>query len=346
MRAGLVLTTINRPNRAILEFYNGAKERRWKFIVIGDKKSPRDIDWGGISFYSLENQLGLDMMSPQLCPTGHYSRKNIGYLLAMEKGCDIIFESDDDNIPNSDFWNVPDFCTSSLAKSRGRFVNIYKAFTTKEIWPRGLPLDYKVNGEDYAGSESAESSLDCPVVQCLADENPDVDSIYRLLMELPVSFDKDVSIGLQRDSYCPFNSQNTIWRRDAFPLLYLPSFCSFRMTDIWRSFVAERILFEQGKSILFKSATVWQERNPHNLMKDFEDEVPGYMWNRKIVEGLCSLNLDRHEDGIYNNLRVCYNYMIKAGYVGAEEERLVEAWIADVQRAKTNTKSGGTGHGQ
>ena len=330
MKAGLVLTTINPPNRAIKEFYSGVQKSGWEFLVIGDEKSPRDVDWGGISFYSLDDQLGLDMLTPQRCPKGHYSRKNIGYLLAMKKNCDVIVESDDDNIPNDSFWSIPDFYTDSFAKSNGSFVNIYKAFTEKEIWPRGLPLDYKVMGEDYSGRSSEEQSVYCPIVQSLADENPDVDSIYRLLMELPVSFDKADPIALQRGIYCPFNSQNTMWNIDAFALLYLPSFCSFRMTDIWRSFIAERILFEQGNSVSFKYATVYQERNPHNLMKDFEDEVPGYRWNREIVEGLCSLSLSPEKEKTFDNLRICYEFMMKMGYIGAEEEELLEAWILDM----------------
>lgn len=330
MKAGLVLTTINPPNRAIRDFSSGAQKSGWEFLVIGDEKSPQNSDWSGINFYTLEDQLQLDMLTPQKCPKGHYARKNIGYLLAIKKGCDVIFESDDDNIPNESFWAVPDFYTDSLANSNGRFVNIYKAFTNKEIWPRGLPLDYKFKGEDFSGRSFREKSVYCPIVQSLANENPDVDSIYRLLMELPISFDQEDAIALRRGVYCPFNSQNTIWNSDAFPLLYLPSFCSFRMTDIWRSFVAERILFEQGKSVSFKSPTVWQERNPHNLMKDFEDEVPGYKWNRAIVEGLSSLNISPNVASTFDNLRICYQYMIEQGYIGAEEEKLLEAWILDM----------------
>ena len=74
-------------------------------------------------------------------------------------------------------------------------------------------------------------------------------------------------VALGRGSWCPFNSQNTAWWPDAFPLLYLPSFCSFRMTDIWRSLVAQRIAAENGWWILFHEPTVRQERNEHNLMR-------------------------------------------------------------------------------
>ena len=48
------------------------------------------------------------------------------------------------------------------------------------------------------------------------------------------------------------------------------------MTDIWRSFVAQRILQENDWAVLFHAPTVSQERNEHDLMRDFADEVPGY----------------------------------------------------------------------
>ena len=46
------------------------------------------------------------------------------------------------------------------------------------------------------------------------------------------------------------------------------------MTDIWRSFVAQRIAWANGWAILFHEPTVWQDRNEHNLMRDFRDESP------------------------------------------------------------------------
>src|SRR5204863_4881711 len=141
------------------------------------------------------------------------------------------------------------------------------------IWPRGFPLEYlsKVNPE----LKSKTEKINCPIQQGLADENPDVDAVYRMSQKLPVNFDKCDPVVLGKNSWCPFNSQNTTWFKEAFPLLYLPSYCSFRMTDIWRSFIAQRIAWTCDWSVLFHNSTVWQERNEHSLLKDFEDEVPG-----------------------------------------------------------------------
>ena len=74
--------------------------------------------------------------------------------------------------------------------------------------------------------------------------------------------------------------------------MYLPAYCSFRMTDIWRSFVAQRIAWENGWNVLFREATVRQRRNPHDLMRDFRDEVPGYVANREICAALQALELE------------------------------------------------------
>ena len=52
-------------------------------------------------------------------------------------------------------------------------------------------------------------------------------------------------------SFSPFNSQNTIWFKAIFPLLYLPVTCNMRCTDIWRGLIALNILQNDNKKILF-----------------------------------------------------------------------------------------------
>ena len=104
--------------------------------------------------------------------------------------------------------------------------------------------------------------------------------MYRLTIEAETKFNPNTII-LGGGTICPFNSQNTLWWPEAYPLLYLPSFVSFRMTDIWRSFVAQVCLYQTGKHLAFRDATVYQTRNEHSLIKDFKDEVPGYPQQRQ-----------------------------------------------------------------
>ena len=153
-----------------------------------------------------------------------------------------------------------------------------------------------------------------------------MDAIYRLVMPLPQTFRDDRRVALTEGSWCPFNSQNTTWWREAFGLLYLPAYCSFRMTDIWRSFIAQRIAWVNGWGVLYHEPNMWQERNEHNLMRDFEDEVPGYLNNSKICEELEGLGLESGVDKIGVNLRVCYEKLVEMGLVDARELDLLEVW--------------------
>ncbi len=114
------------------------------------------------------------------------------------------------------------------------------------------------------------------------------------------------------------------------PLLYLPSWCTFRITDIWRSFVAQRIAWENNSALLFHAATVRQERNAHQLMRDFEDEVPGYIHNRRIGECLEALTLSAGRDRIPDNMRVCYEALVREEYIDNRELRVLDAWLDDL----------------
>jgi hypothetical protein len=169
------------------------------------------------------------------------------------------------------------------------------------------------------------------IQQGLADENTDVDAVFRLTADLPILFDAAPSVRLAAGCWCPFNSQNTTFFPEAFPLLYLPSHCTFRMTDIWRSFVAQRCLWSMGSTLLFSKATVFQERNEHNLLRDFEDEIPGYLLNERIREvlSLVCLKEGREVAIVCENLRACYEALVRAEILPSAELGLVSEWIAD-----------------
>ncbi|MGD1808000.1 STELLO glycosyltransferase family protein [Dapis sp. BLCC M126] len=238
-------------------------------------------------------------------------------------------ETDDDNIPLDDFWQDKQPTVFVPQLSHQGWVNIYKYFTSQLIWPRGLPLN-KIHDPLPELENLTKGEVFCPIQQGLADDNPDVDAIYRLILPLPLKFNNGLKIALGNRSWCPFNSQNTIWFPDAYPLLYLPAYCSFRMTDIWRSFVAQRIAWENGWSILFYSSTVYQERNEHNLMKDFQDEVIGYINNQEISDILGCLKLASGLNNIPDNMIICYSKLIELGVVGENEMKLLESWFEDL----------------
>jgi hypothetical protein len=328
-KAAVVLTSIAAPNRVMRAIAADCIERGLDFYVIGDTKSPKEFVLEGCSFYSYEDQLDLELETAKLCPTRHYARKNIGYLLAMKSGVEQIIETDDDNLPGAGFYDALPLEANLPAVADAGWVNVYRYFTDHLIWPRGLPLD-EINAPLPALTDARQVRI--PIQQGLADENPDVDAIYRLVLPLPFSFDKSVRVALSAGTWCPYNSQNTIHYREAFPLLYLPAHCSFRMTDIWRSFVAQRIAGANGWSILFREATVVQDRNDHSLIRDFEDEISGYLSNRAIAQSLDALEILPGADlpTMGENLRRCYRALVEGGHVGEAELPLLDAWLADL----------------
>jgi len=331
----IVVTSIAKPNQVLQTLARGCRERDYQFIVIGDEPSPKNFQLEGCRFYGLEEQYATAFKLAGLCPTRHYARKNLGYLLAIEGGASLIVETDDDNLPYEEFWHERVRNQAVPTIEEGGWVNVYRYFSEADLWPRGLPLEH-IKDEVRPFEALSVRDVDAPIQQGLADENPDVDAIYRLVSKLPQSFRKDRRLALSRGSWSPFNSQNTTWWRDAFPLLYLPAYCSFRMTDIWRSFVAQRICWANGWSVLFHEPTVWQERNEHNLMRDFKDEVPGYLHNTAICEALDRLQLPSGAEHLGDNLQACYETLVSMSLVDRKELPLVTAWIDDLKRVVSN----------
>ncbi len=325
MNAALVMTSIGSPNEVMRIFAEQCAQHHVEFILIGDKKSPQDFKFQGCRFVSIDEQKQLQFQLAKLLPENHYSRKNIGYLLA--KKYDSIVETDDDNYPIENFWQKPSINNYRFLEATG-WINAYQYFTKDVIWPRGYPLD-KVTTQ-IPPLKGVRGMFNPKIHQGLADENPDVDALYRIAFKLPFYFEAAEPLLLQNNQWCPFNSQNTTWQKDVFMLLYLPSYCSFRMTDIWRSFIAQRILWTCDWSIAFHNADVIQKRNYHDLVADFKDELPGYIDNDRIKNLLQKLELKTGQKSIADNLLTCYRALITEKIFPPEELPLLEAWIADM----------------
>lgn len=327
----LVITTINPPNREIFHLAEESKRHGIFFCIVGDRKSPIDFAVKGGNFLPIEEQYYCFPKFSKMLPINHYSRKNIGYLTSIRNGATVIQETDDDNLPLENFW-VPIETTidASLIKSEFNWINVYEVFTKHLIWPRGFPLDMI---QSSRGKWTEHESMNCSglIRQGVANGNPDVDAIFRLLFSLPMDFGNRSPVVLDIGKWCPFNSQNTIFLKKAFPLLYLPSYCSFRMTDIWRSFIAQRCLWENGESVVHQQASVRQTRNEHDLMKDFSDEIPGYTLNKRICEILDSTTLQAND--MASNLVRCYESLCSHSILPDHELPLVKQWVADLEQS-------------
>jgi hypothetical protein len=335
-----IITTIQEPTPSVFGLVERLAAIGGKLIVAGDSKGPACFEgpperpWP-VEFLSLAAQESGRFKLAENLPTKHYARKNIAYLHAIAAGAECIYETDDDNAPN-DAWRlrVESINGSRVVAAPGgsRWVNVYRYFTDENIWPRGLPLD-EIRQNAPTVCETGRS-LRAPVQQGLVNGSADVDAIWRLVMDREFAFDDDPSVYLEPGNWCPFNTQSTWWWPVAYPLLYIPSYCSFRMCDIWKSFVAQRCLWAMGLGVVFHAPEVVQDRNPHDLMRDFRDEIPGYEQNRRIAEILEALDLPGDPNQVGGNLRRCYEALILAGVFPEQEMALVGAWLGDLGAAE------------
>ncbi|MHB8624133.1 MAG: STELLO glycosyltransferase family protein [Sulfuricaulis sp.] len=324
MKNVIIITTINEPTEAVEKF---SKLPDFKLVVVGDKKTPRHWHCGNTVFLAVDSPETAEFSLSSALPHNHYCRKMLGYLHAIKLGADTIVDTDDDNIPKGD-WAFPAFDGhfDHVSGELG-FINIYKHFTDKHIWPRGLPLRL-INDTRNLDKVTRRQKAQVGVWQGLADEDPDVDAIYRLTSDAPCHFNGRDPIVLGEGTMTPFNSQNTMVRKDLFPLLYLPAFVTFRFTDILRSLVSQPIMWLYGYRLGFTHATVVQKRNPHDYFNDFLSEIPMYQHGDKVID-LVRTSISAKES-IATNLRLAYASLRRNGIVPDEELKALECWLHDI----------------
>jgi hypothetical protein len=324
----IVITSIFSPGEAIRRF---SRIKGHQLTVVGDLKTPKGWSHAGVRFIAAGEQARLSFRLGRHLPWNHYSRKMLGYLDAMREGATVIVDTDDDNIPYWN-WKFPAFdgIQSTTEKNRG-FINVYSLYSDQHIWPRGLPLDLVLARDRKApGGKLRRQQSRVGVWQSLANGDPDVDAVYRLTSNRPCRFKKRRPVVLAEGTLSPFNSQNTAFRREVFPLLYLPVTVTFRFTDILRGLVAQPILWAANLRLGFTTATVVQERNPHDYMKDFLSEIPCYLHARNTVE--LTRTAVKKNASISENLHRAYTALRKASIVQPAELKSLEAWLHDVAR--------------
>ncbi|EGT53176.1 hypothetical protein CAEBREN_15029 [Caenorhabditis brenneri] len=208
-----------------------------------------------------------------------------------------------------------------------------------QMWPRGFPLEHI---EKHTNENSSQvlcyKMKRAAVQQGLVHHDPDVDAIYRLLHAdsnsgLDVKFNKFTPlITLSVGTYSPWNSQNTLFHKSAFHTLFLPTTVSFRTTDIWRSFISQKILHLSGLTVSFVPTNAVQFRNAHDYLKDFKDENQVYEDSGKMIEFLHKWKCSNESS---NSLEECINQlsddMVINGLWGVEDSELMKMFLSDLK---------------
>jgi hypothetical protein len=324
MKNALVITTINPPRKEVVAF---SKLSDWNVICVGDKKSPKKWHANNVTYLSVIDQEKLFPQFSKLLPWNVYGRKNIGYLFAIKNKFPLIGETDDDVLPYENFPPLLNKNGKAVLLHGAKFLNIYKRFNKGNSWPRGLPLD-SIKNEGIIKKNNAD--VYSPIQNSVIDCDSDFDAIYRLTSNKPVKFYKRGKFALEKGAYSPVNSQNTFFYPEAYALLYMPSYVNPRVEDILRGYIAQRILWEINGRITFNYTTAYtKNRNFHNYLNDFKNELPLYLETKKIIDLLDSLSLF---SDINRSLIKVYSELAKAKFVRKEESRLAKAWVKEVEK--------------
>ncbi|MBM3910594.1 MAG: DUF288 domain-containing protein [Thaumarchaeota archaeon] len=318
----VIITTVNPFTKAIKKITNLTK---YKLVLVGDLKTPPYKN-KKLVFLDVKMQKQLPFSSLNTCPYNSYQRKNIGYLYAIHNDANTIIETDDDNFPLKNWGEVRFDHEDAYLVLSPRIFNVYSEFTKEKIWPRGFPLENILG--NYKKRIISKKDIRVGIWQGLVNGDPDVDAIFRLTNGKQLNFSKKKNkFVLSRGVYCPFNSQNTVWEKSFFWYLYLPVTVSFRVTDILRGYIAQRCLWEHGAHVGFTGATMLQDRNKHNLISDFESEIPCYLFANKIINILNKTSLS---DSPAHNLEKIYSILVKNDIVKSRELSSVKNWIKDL----------------
>jgi hypothetical protein len=332
----LVITTINSDeHEGNLRHIESALRSNRNLIVIGDKNTP---EWKNkhqnIEFISTKIQESLSFRSTNSIPFNTYCRKNIGYLIAASKDSDWIAETDDDNQIYDNFWTFPRTAFYAVNEI-SRWVNLYRFFGAEDLWPRGIPLESVRDSRHVkivGANEIDYSSIGC--IQGIADGDPDVDAIGRMLHSPNVIFSNDYSFIVDKKNISPTNSQVTFWKSGLLPLLYLPHSVLWRVADIWRGLIAQVWTSVNHQRTLFVGPRAYQDRNPHILMDNFRDELPVHVHTSQLLE-ICD-KYSKEAPEVY--ITLVYSDLVSKDLVSSSDFLALRDYLMDAQEVR-NSKS-------
>jgi hypothetical protein len=277
MKKVIVTTTINPPTKAIEKFQS---MKDWDLVVIGDKKTPAGYRLQRGIYVTPDEQQKYDPALSDAIGWNCIQRRSFGLLWAHDMHADVVAVVDDDNIP-FEGWG------ENLLIGKEAEVNFYEtdlpafdpvgATNHRELWHRGYPLQL-LPKRDYSCKSRRKVSVD--VQADFWNGDPDIDAVCR--MEHAPECDFDASrFPLAANRLAPFNSQNTFLSGKCLPHYFLFPHVG-RMDDIWAAYYVQA----KGFKVVFNKASVYQERNPHDLVRDMKQEYVGYENNLQLVQDL------------------------------------------------------------
>ena len=272
----IVTTTINKPTKALKRF---VKNKKCKLIVALDKNSKK---------FKLKNSIVLSTRYQEkkwpklsrLIGWNCIGRRNFAILQAYEMGAKTIALIDDDNIPYNNWFKtvyVNKFVNANKIKINKPVFDPVGYTNHKNLWHRGFPLEMVYNRK-YKNVGRKKIKPD--VQASFWNGDPDVDAVNRAIYSPNCNFKKNY-FPFFSNKISPFNSQNTLLDRGIIKDYFLFPHIG-RMDDIWASYYVASKKYK----IVYAEPTVFQKRNRHKYITDFNLEILGYRKNVELIKSL------------------------------------------------------------
>jgi Reversibly glycosylated polypeptide len=299
--ATLVLTTISDPVVLTGYYKNFSRYSHLanvEVIVIPDRRTPPE------AFATCERlaRQGLKIICPTLddqnrflkriglnhdfIPYNSDNRRNVGYLMGLERRSDFLISIDDDNYccDDEDYFGLHAAALygrqqHTVADSETQFVNICDLLEfdcSAAVYPRGYPY-YARHKTSPIGTST--DTADVMINGGLWCGDPDVDAITWLALRSQVRSFRQRSIVLDPRAWSPINSQNTALRNEIIPSYYfirmgytINGMPLDRYGDILSGYFALACAKHLGGTARFGSPIAVHRRNSHDYMKDASAE--------------------------------------------------------------------------
>ena len=277
MKKVIVTTTINPPTKAV-KLFQAMKE--WDLVVIGDLKTPKDYHLERGVYMDPASQEKYDKELSDAIGWNCIQRRNFGLLIAHDMKADIVAVVDDDNIPLAG-WGENLFVGQEIE------ANYYEtdlpafdpigATNYPKLWHRGYPLQL-LSKRNYSAKTRKRVRAD--VQADFWNGDPDIDAICRMEHAPECDFDP-AAFPIASNKLSPFNSQNTFLGGNVLNNYFLYPHVG-RMDDIWAAYYVQA----KDYRVVYGKASVFQDRNVHDLTRDMRQEYLGYENNISIVQEL------------------------------------------------------------
>jgi hypothetical protein len=243
---------------------------------------------------------------PDEIPRCSDNRRNVGYLMALACGAEILVSIDDDNycLPEGDYLAAHSVVTqpaasTEIVESATRWFNVCELLTLEParcVYPRGFPY-FARHKPPASATSKGNAAVRINAGLWLGD--PDLDAPTWMVAPVAAKSFSGRSVVLGPSTWSPINSQNTALHRDAIPAYYflrmgaeLGPFPIDRFGDIFSGYFTLACALHLGFAARFGTPVAQHRRNSHNYIRDAAQEMAGISLLEELLPWLQETKLD------------------------------------------------------